>query len=193
MGSILQLSSGQRLVLIIVVAAFGAAELVQAFHRRAARAVDVRSELLFRLIFFAGVLMLPVGRWLVPSAVVPGGAWSFGVGAVAGGCGLVLRWWSFVILGRYFTVVVKTSPDQPVIDRGPYRVLRHPSYTGLLLCFAGVGLMLGNWLAALASTIVVLIGVLLRIRVEERALVAALGDRYRAFGEGRARLVPYIW
>jgi len=78
------------------------------------------------------------------------------------------------------------------VDRGPYRILRHPCYTGLLLIFLGCGVMLGNWLGALASSAVVLAAVGYRIRIEERVLIATLGDTYQAFAKNRARLVPFI-
>ena len=89
---------------------------------------------------------------VTPRAAIGGGAWVFALGALIAWLGLLLRWWSFVSLGEYFTMVVKTSEDQPVVDRGPYRVLRHPSYTGLLMAFAGGGLMLGNWVSAAAPS-----------------------------------------
>jgi protein-S-isoprenylcysteine O-methyltransferase Ste14 len=112
---------------------------------------------------------------------------------VLGWLGLMLRWWSFASLGKYFTVVVKTSENQPVVDRGPYRILRHPSYTGLLLVFAGAGLMVGNWLSVVGAVVLVLTALIHRLRIEERALTAALGSRYREFAASRARLIPYIW
>jgi len=112
---------------------------------------------------------------------------------VVGWLGLVLRWWSFATLGRYFTIVVRTSADQAVISSGPYRVMRHPSYTGLLAALLGCGLMLGNWVGAAASFLVVLIALVFRLLREERALVDALGDTYRDFAEDRARLVPHVW
>ncbi len=90
-------------------------------------------------------------------------------------------------------MVVKTSEDQPVVDRGPYRVLRHPSYTGLLLALAGGGLMLGNWVSTAGAVGVVLAALIYRLRIEERALKAAPGDRYREFAGTRARLIPYVW
>ena len=99
----------------------------------------------------------------------------------------------FLSLGKYFTVVVRTSEDQPVVDRGPYRVLRHPSYTGLLLAFTGAGLMVGNWLSLVSTVVLVLIALLHRLLIEEHALAAALGDRYREFAASRARLIPYVW
>ena len=56
-----------------------------------------------------------------------------------------LRLWSFHTLGRYFTLTIQTSSDQPVIADGPYRLIRHPSYAGLLLIIMAVGLFIGNW------------------------------------------------
>ena len=72
-------------------------------------------------------------------------------------------------------------------------MLRHPSYAGLLLALAGCGLMVGNWFGALCSLALVLAALVHRIRIEERALSAALGDRYDDFAASRARLVPGVW
>jgi protein-S-isoprenylcysteine O-methyltransferase Ste14 len=187
-----------RPVLFVSVGAFSGGELLRALvqalrGRRGARRVSMRAEAMFRAMFVGGILLLPIGRAFAPGAVIGGGVWIFALGVVIGWLGLLLRWWSFVSLGKYFTVVMKTSKDQPVVDRGPYRVLRHPSYTGLLLAFAGFGLMLGNWVSAVGAVGLVLIALIYRLRIEERAMSAALGDRYRDFAANRARLIPYVW
>ena len=169
-------------------------EALNAFRvRRGGTLVSLREEAVFRAMFVGGILLFPAGRALAPGAVIGGGVWHFVPGAVLAWLGLLLRWWSFVTLGRYFTLVVMTSEDQPVVDRGPYRVLRHPSYTGLLLIFAGLGLMLGNWVSAVGAVALISVALIYRLRREERALSAALGDRYREFAAGRARLIPYVW
>jgi len=189
-----ELSNPARTVFLVSVGAFLAGELGQAFRsRRAAMRVNVRAEALFRVMFFAGILILPLGRAVAPSAVIGGGVFLFALGAALGWLGLLLRWWSFVSLGKYFTLVVTTSEGQPVVERGPYRILRHPSYTGLVLAFAGAGLMVGNWVSAIGAVLLVLIALVHRLRLEERALTAALGNRYREFAASRARLIPYIW
>ncbi|MFI1994850.1 methyltransferase family protein [Actinoplanes sp. NPDC020271] len=189
-----EMSGPERIVFFVSVGAFAAGELLQTLRlRRGADAADVRAETLLRLLLFSAIVMFPLGRAVLPGAVIGGGVATFILGMLVGWAGALLRWWSFLTLGRYFTVVVKTSADQPVIDRGPYRVLRHPSYTGLLLVFAGVGLMVGNWFSTAAAVVLVLFAVIHRLRVEERALNAALGDRYREFTATRARLIPYIW
>jgi protein-S-isoprenylcysteine O-methyltransferase Ste14 len=189
-----ELSNPPRIVFLVSVGAFSAGELVQAFRsRRGTTRVDVRAEIVFRVLFFAGILLLPLGRAVAPTAVIGGGVLLFGLGVVLGWLGLLLRWWSFVSLGKYFTVVLETSEDQPVVTRGPYRVLRHPSYAGLLLAFAGTGLMVGNWLSAFGAVALVLIALIHRLRIEEHALTAAFGDQYREFAASRARLIPYVW
>jgi protein-S-isoprenylcysteine O-methyltransferase Ste14 len=183
-----------RLVFDISVAAFAVGEFSQAVKRRHdARRADLLGEIVFRVIFFAGVLMLPLAQALTPNAVFEG-VEVFVLGTVVGWLGLLLRWWwSFATLGRYFTTVVKTSADQVVITRGPYRVLRHPSYTGLLAAFVGAGLMLGNWVGIAASSLLILVGLVYRLVREERAMIHTFGEAYLDFAKGRARLVPYVW
>jgi protein-S-isoprenylcysteine O-methyltransferase Ste14 len=189
-----ELSNVARVVLAISVGAFAVGELGQALHtRRGAKLVNVRGEVVFRAMFFGAILLWPIGRGVTPGAVIGGGASLFTLGTVIGWLGLLLRWWSFVSLGKYFTVTVRTSEDQPVVQRGPYRVLRHPSYTGLLLTFTGGGLIVNNWVSAAGAVGVLLIALIYRLRIEEHALNDALGDRYQRFAADRARLIPYVW
>jgi len=108
--------------------------------------------------------------------------------------GVALRAWCFHTLGHYFTLTVQTSADQPVITAGPYRMLRHPSYTGLLLALLGVGTVaLRNWLSLLVLVVAVGAGLVYRIRVEERALLRDLGADYRSYADNHKRLVPFVW
>jgi protein-S-isoprenylcysteine O-methyltransferase Ste14 len=107
--------------------------------------------------------------------------------------GLALRWSAFRALGRYFTFSVMTSSDQTVVTTGPYRLLRHPGYAGLLLAMVGGGLAFGNWLSLACLVVIPLVGVVYRIRVEEAALLAAVGEDYRAYASGRKRIIPFVW
>lgn len=193
-ATFLQGSHPAAVVFAVTVAAFAIAEFGQRFRgRRGVRNVDLVGEVVFQLVFVAGVVALPLFRSILPHAVVPGRAVPFVAGAIVAWLGLLLRWWCFVTLGRYFTDVLKTSADQEVVDRGPYRVLRHPSYTGLLLALVGCGLMIANWVGLVVSFVLVLVALVYRIGIEERALTAALGDAYRSFAARRARLVPFVW
>jgi protein-S-isoprenylcysteine O-methyltransferase Ste14 len=117
----------------------------------------------------------------------------FVVGLVLMVAGLVIRQWAILTLGRFFTVDVRVHAGQTVVERGPYRWVRHPSYTGLLLVFVGVGLALGNWASLIVLALLPTAGLLVRIRSEERALVAALGDEYVSYAATRRRLIPGVW
>jgi protein-S-isoprenylcysteine O-methyltransferase Ste14 len=121
-------------------------------------------------------------------------AWPlFVVGLVVMVAGFGVRQWSILTLGRFFTIDVRVAENQTVVDRGPYRWVRHPSYTGLVLFFVGVGLALGNWASLVALAVLPTLGLLVRIRSEERVLLASFGDDYRRYAAGRPRLFPGIW
>jgi len=187
-------SSASGRVLLITVIAFSIGELTQVKRvRRGAPHADLGAEVWFRLLFLTGIFILPAAASLAPAAKVPHSGAALLVGAVLAWLGLLLRWWSFRTLGQYFTLVLRTSADQVVVDAGPYRVLRHPSYTGLLMTVLGLALMVGNWVGFVASSAVVVTAMVYRIRVEEHALIEALGDAYLDFASTRARLVPFVW
>jgi len=84
--------------------------------------------------------------------------------------GLALRTWSFLVLGRFFTWNVEVQPDQKLIQSGPYRLIRHPSYTGALLTFLASICLLRSWVAATLSAIALPFAFWRRIRHEERLL-----------------------
>jgi protein-S-isoprenylcysteine O-methyltransferase Ste14 len=125
---------------------------------------------------------VPAVRWLV---------FVLGIVAIVAGSGL--RQWAISALGRFFTFDVRITDEQRVVDSGPYRWVRHPSYTGLLLSLVGIGLTLGNWLSVLALAVLPTVGLVQRVRVEEAALVAGLGEPYERFAATRSRLVPGLW
>lgn len=90
--------------------------------------------------------------------------------------------------------VRRGHPGWPPGSRiGPYRLLRHPSYTGGLVAFLGAGIALDSWLSVLALVFVPLLAVLVRIHVEEAELVTALGPEYTRYASRTHRLVPGLW
>ena len=99
----------------------------------------------------------------------------------------------FTTLGRFYRPVVTIYEDHEVVTSGPYRYVRHPIYSGAMVVMVGVGLALGNWLSLALCILLPLAAYVARIRVEEGALEDALGDRYRQYEQGKARLVPGIW
>lgn len=103
------------------------------------------------------------------------------------------RLWAVRSLGRWFTTDVRTDSAQPVVDIGPYRWVRHPSYTAALLASVAIGLALDNWVSLAAMIVFPVLGFANRIRTEERALLSALGDAYREYARTHRRLVPGLW
>ncbi|MGA2826810.1 MAG: isoprenylcysteine carboxylmethyltransferase family protein [Streptosporangiaceae bacterium] len=113
-------------------------------------------------------------------------------GVAVTGAGIVLRQWAITTLGQYFVGHVLVQPGQTVVSSGPYRWLRHPSYTGLWLEMVGVGLSTGNPASMVTCAAIPLIGITARVNGEERELAASLPG-YREYIQGRPRLVPHIW
>ena len=141
----------------------------------------------------AGFMVVYVAPHVVPTAAIRPGAVAFAVGLPILLAALVLRGWTFKTLGQYFTHTVQVSSDQPVIAVGPYRVLRHPGYAAILLACIGIGLAAANWAGLAGLLLLSLTALLWRIHIEERALLATLGDRYRTYAAQHKRLVPLVW
>jgi protein-S-isoprenylcysteine O-methyltransferase Ste14 len=125
------------------------------------------------------------------AAISPGGTVVFVVGALLAVAGVAIRLYAVVSLGRWFELRVTTSAGHPVIESGPYRLVRHPSYAGGLLTVLGVELMAMNWLA-LVCFVLAWPGFAYRIKVEESALVSSIGDPYREYMKRTKRLVPFV-
>jgi protein-S-isoprenylcysteine O-methyltransferase len=119
--------------------------------------------------------------------------WVIRAGLVLMCLGELLRWWSIATLGRFFTVNVAIRGAHRVIDAGPYRWVRHPSYTAILLFHLGAGLALDNALSVVGIMLPATLALLNRIRVEESVLQGSLGDAYRAYMKRTKRLVPSVY
>lgn len=122
-----------------------------------------------------------------------GGAYASAAGAALLVAGTALRWAAVRALWRYFTVNVSILEGQRVVRQGLYGVVRHPSYTGLLLRYLGFGLAFANWLSAALVFLPLLAATLYRIRVEEAALRAHFGEEYLDYARHTRRLVPGIY
>ncbi len=107
-------------------------------------------------------------------------------------CGIALRLWAVRTLGKYFTVRITIQEGQHVITSGPYRFVRHPSYTALLLLVIGTSFLIGN--VGSAASIFVFMGIALafRIRYEEQELLNTFGDAYRSYAATHARIIPHL-
>jgi protein-S-isoprenylcysteine O-methyltransferase Ste14 len=114
-----------------------------------------------------------------------------GVGLLVAGSLLRRHCWR--MLGASFTGDVRASADQEVVTRGAYAVLRHPSYTAGIILNTAVGIALGGWASAVILAVASFAVYAFRIKVEERALLATIGEPYARFLRTRKRLIPFVY
>ena len=107
--------------------------------------------------------------------------------------GMALRFWSVFTLGKAFRTTIEIDKDQKVVSNGPYKLIRHPSYSGWLLICCGYGIAVQNWLSLLAAVILPLVALLYRIRIEEAALVSSFGSEYLEYQKHTKKLIPWVW
>jgi protein-S-isoprenylcysteine O-methyltransferase Ste14 len=137
--------------------------------------------------FIGGVVhQLPVARMPYPDAM-------FWLGMALMLVGMAVRATAIWTLRRFFTVQVTIQESHQLIDRGMYSIIRHPSYTGALISFIGLGFAFGSWLSLAIIVVAALIGFGYRIRVEEAALVGHFGERYRSYSSRTKKLIPFVY
>lgn len=118
---------------------------------------------------------------------------AFWTGIVLIWAGIVLRVWAVLTLGRHFRTSVRILDDHVLVTSGPYRVLRHPSYTGGLMTVIGIGLALGNWISVAAGFSGIFIGYVVRILIEEKALRERFGEAFEAHKKRTWAVIPPLW
>jgi protein-S-isoprenylcysteine O-methyltransferase Ste14 len=127
---------------------------------------------------YAGVGMLP--------------DWIFYLGIFLMFLGVLVRQYAIAILGRFFSLSVRIVEDHMVVEKGPYRLVRHPSYTGVLITFIGLGLAVQSLGALLVLLAVFGVSFGYRMHVEERTLLSELGQNYAGYMKRTKRLIPYL-
>lgn len=179
----------------VIGSVFALSELALLLFRRAGgtRATDRGSLGRIWGVIGAAIALAVAGRIALPQADSALLERLSGTGGVLFVLGLALRAWAIVHLGRYFTVDVAVAEDQPVIDTGPYRFIRHPSYSGALLEFFGYAITFGNWLSLALLLPPVWLIFLYRMRIEEQALCAGIGEPYLRYMSRTKRLIPGLY
>ncbi len=178
-------------------AIWAASETWLGWRKRSADAARSRDHGTLRLLLitiyaclFAAIWLSHAGWWRFPASIARPLLWT---GLAMMGFGLVFRWWSIRVLAQYFTVDVNVRDDHELIRKGPYRWLRHPSYTGALMTFYGFALALGNLASLLVLLAPVTLAFLWRMRIEERVLAEAFPDAYPKYMRETWRLIPFLW
>jgi protein-S-isoprenylcysteine O-methyltransferase Ste14 len=155
---------------------------------------DGGSHNFFRIGLSAAIIAAALLAHFHPQGTLPyHRPYLFVLGIALAFAGLALRRWAIHTLGRFFTVDVATFADQRVIDAPPYRRIRHPAYSGSILSLLGTTLMLGQWLGLLLVALAIVVTFSYRVRLEERALLEALGQPYADYMRRTKRFIPYLW
>ena len=164
--------------------------------RAGARRQDRGSQALLIITITLGAALGVAAAYRVPGATfttnVVGRDILFWLGVALIYAGITFRLYAIHTLGAYFTTAVAIAPQQTVIDSGPYRLIRHPAYTGVLIILFGFALTCTNWLSLLLIPAGALLGLGYRMRVEERTLQEQLGKPYQEYMRHTKRLIPFV-
>ena len=196
----LPISSSGTESLVFAIAFFGwiASEMIGAMilprlHRhRAGTKLEIKDRR-SGLVVIAGLIAaiyLAFGLALAGITLLPD--WLFYPGIALMVLGICLRQWSIALLGGFFSALVSVQEGQTIIRKGPYRYVRHPSYTGAIMIFTGTGFAILSWGAVLVLMLASFVVYGYRIRVEENALVAKFGEEYRVYMKETKMLVPGV-
>jgi protein-S-isoprenylcysteine O-methyltransferase Ste14 len=131
-----------------------------------------------------------LNRWRLGRLAAPRMAWS-GVAAMV--AGLTVRVWAARVLGGFYTRTLRISTTQPLVEDGPYRLVRHPGYLGVLLLLLGAGLASANVLVAGLIAISMGRAYRRRIRSEEVMLTETFGEDYVDYTRRTWRLIPWVY
>jgi protein-S-isoprenylcysteine O-methyltransferase len=143
-------------------------------------------------------LLLIGGAWPARAALAAGRAELGAAGAAAALgvmlAGSALRVWAMRTLGEFFSRTLVTFRDQAVVDRGPYRWLRHPGYLArMLVVLPGILVLSSNGLYTAVATALYLEIYRRRTSAEEAMLLARFGEAYAAYRARTWRLIPFAW
>jgi protein-S-isoprenylcysteine O-methyltransferase Ste14 len=145
-------------------------------------------------LLIAGVLLAmrtdPDGGWLFQRFLAPSSA-NLWIGALLTGIGIGFSCWARAHLGRNWSATVTVKQDHELIRSGPYALVRHPIYTGLLLALLGSAIALGQWRGMLA-VLIAFAALWRKLRLEERFMSETFGDSYQRYRAHTAALIPYL-
>jgi protein-S-isoprenylcysteine O-methyltransferase Ste14 len=157
-----------------------------AFDRKSTRIIGGAFLISMLVLLLAPVLNMR-RRGSINSAAA---AW-FGLGLMASG--MALRAWANTTLGAFYTRTLRVETDQQLIEQGPYRLLRHPGYSGSLLLWIGAGLATANGLVTTVIAIVTGGAYVYRVQSEEAMLAQSFGAAYQSYRRRTWKLFPLIY
>lgn len=142
----------------------------------------------FLVVFFA-----PPLEWMYLPAVLPRVTWLQITGLILILTAIALRIWARAHIRGLYSSHVEVLSTHRLVQSGPYRIIRHPGYTGLVLMALGLAIGYASLVGLVAVPILILPGLAYRIMVEERLLSEKFGEEYRVYQRRTKRLIPFLW
>ena len=171
-------------------------EVSLAYFKKASHSSGDLDKSSFRLLWIVIIVSIGLGVYFAISGTGAIKMYRYEIhvaGMVIICLGLLLRWLAIFQLRKYFTVNVAIGEDHQLVQGGLYRYIRHPSYTGSLFSFLGLGIALVNWISLLIIFIPILLSFLYRISVEEKAMARTFGAEYEHYRAKTKKLIPWIY
>ena len=148
----------------------------------------------YRLLLVVAYVLLVQGRrfpFPLSSILIPRTAESAWIGAILCSCGLTLAIWARLILGRNWSGAVTLKEEHELVQRGPYRFVRHPIYTGLLSMFLGTAVAFGH-LAAFITLPLVFVSFWIKLSQEERLMLKQFPGEYPDYQRRVKSIIPFL-
>jgi protein-S-isoprenylcysteine O-methyltransferase Ste14 len=148
-----------------------------------------------RIMWIAIIISISIGVFLMifTSCHIPGSTVIAYVGLFVIISGMIVRILAIITLGNFFTVNLALHTDHQLVNKGLYQFIRHPSYSGSMLSFVGLGLSFNNWLSLVVIVIPVMASFLYRIHIEEKLMIQQFGEKYIDYQKNTKRMIPFVY
>ena len=151
-------------------------------------------RLRYSIFLIAGYFLLIRGHLLpysLSAGVIPHTEIIAWAGVILCVAGLSFCIWARATLGRNWSGTITLKEGHELIERGPYRLVRHPIYTGLIAMFLGTVMVLGH-AAGIAGLVLVFVSFWIKLREEERIMLKQFPDQYAAYQQRVKRIIPFV-
>lgn len=168
------------------------ARMAELFAKRDVVAGKTREKTTFRLFMLCGVLIVPGG--IAEFFLTRSAFWwpTFAAGAVCSLASFAIRRAAIRALGKFWSLHVEMREGHEFVTSGPFAFARHPVYFSMILELLGIGLMLNAWISLACVFLVFMPTMIVRVRIEEQALLAQFGDAYRKYMQTTPAIIPRL-
>jgi protein-S-isoprenylcysteine O-methyltransferase Ste14 len=137
------------------------------------------------------LLFVPHAAGWLGKEILPNEAWIRGLGVIVTAAGIAFAIWARVYLGGNWSSSVTVKVGHQLVRTGPYRWVRHPIYTGLILASLGTALALDEWRGFVAVPLLY-IGFTIKSKIEERTMANTFGTQYEEYSRGTGGIIPKL-